>query len=742
MGFADNSRAWRYYKPETRQVLKSRNVVFVPESGDYGDLGEAELPEGEQLPLVAPQAPPTQTPGAGPSTPPKAPSVKVQPTTPPRSKAPPPPKAPVKGSTPRFTAPPPPRRSGRTKTAPDYARMDRHGLDRPDNDQRPAPWHEEREAEEERAHRPIRMPGGFETPESIPTYPRADKGKQKAESSEEEAEEADAELGDLESEWHEYAYSAVTRGSDEDHPDYKETLERWDSDEWAKARDIEMTSLHRMGTFDLVERPKGARLLDSRWVHAVKRDADGEVTRYRARLVLRGFAQRYGVDFSEVFAHVLRSDTLRVLLALATIHDWDVHTLDVVGAFLNGRVEEEIYMKQVPGYEDGTNKVLRLIGSLYGLKQAPRIWNETFRKEVVKVGYIQAKSDPSLFTRITDTEVSILAVYVDDIAVFTDKNRMPKVKKELMSLFEMRDMGEIRHFLGYRITRDRRKKTTRLTQDTYIRTLVERAGLSEANATKLPMTAGTQYQRYEGPRIDFPYATHIGGLLYASLGTRPDIAYAVQHLSQFSSNPGPEHIAGVKSLLRYLKGTVDCGITYSGAGHTVAEIVGFSDADWGANILDRKSISGQVFMLAGGAVTWTSKKQPTIALSSLEAEYLALSLCTRQAIWIIQLLDDVAQHPTPYLHQPPLGRPDKRPFTILCDNAAAVALAHDPQYHGRSKHIDVRHHFLRRLVATGVVHIEKVSGEDNLADALTKALPGARFASLTRQVMDGGRLAP
>src|ERR1700722_18388019 len=248
-------------------------------------------------------------------------------------------------------------------------------------------------------------------------------------------------------------------------------------------------------------------------------------------------------------------------------------------------------MHQVPGYTDGTGKVLKLIGSLYGLKQAPRIWNETFKRAAMRIGFVQAKSDPSLFTRITRKETAVLAVYVNDIAVFTTKGRMPSIKKEVMNLFEMRDMGGLRYFLGYRITRDRKAGTIVLLQNNYIKTLVERAGLSEANSVTAPMAPNTQMQRYEGPSLEYPYATHIGGLLYASLGTRPDIAYAVQHLSQFMAKPGPEHVAGVKRLLRYLKGTETRGIVYSNRSDN-RSIIGYSDADWAVNILDRRSISG------------------------------------------------------------------------------------------------------------------------------------------------------
>jgi hypothetical protein len=226
------------------------------------------------------------------------------------------------------------------------------------------------------------------------------------------------------------------------------------------------------------------------------------------------------------------------------------------------------------------------------------------------------------------------------------------------------------------------------------------------------MAAGTQLQRYSGDRLDVPYATRIGELLYAALRTQPDIAFAVQHLSQFSANPGLEHVASVKKIYRYLKGTISFGSTYRGR-NAIPEPLGYCDADWGQNLLDQKSITGMVFILAGGAVSWTSKKQATVALSTLEAEYLALSLAVRHSIWIRQFYLDLK-----LMTNYPLT------LKIHIDNQAAIALANDPSHHARSKHFDIQHHFIRNAVDTHQVSIHKIRSEENPADLLTKALPG------------------
>jgi hypothetical protein len=517
-----------------------------------------------------------------------------------------------------------------------------------------------------------------------------------------------------EDEWAEYAYVATMNPHDEDHPTSEETLNCWDSDWWSITRDEEIEMVRLFKTFKLAKLPPGFKLLKSWWVNVVKCNQDGEQVRYRARLVVKGLGQQFRIDYGEVFAHVLHTDTLCLLFTLAMIHDWDMWSLDIVSAFLKGQVEEEIYMEQIPGYEDGTERVLWIVRSLYGLKQAPCIWNKTFAQKVLAISYKWTAANPSLFFQEQNGKTSILAVYVDDIVIFVTCGFAKEVVKELMKVFEMRDLGELKDFLGYKITRNHQEMTITISQEKYLQNILEQAGLSNANPVKLPMVAGTQQQRYSSDHLDVPYATRIGELLYAVLGTWPDIAFAVQHLSQFSTNPGPEHVASVKKVYWYLKGTISFGITYRGR-NAIPEALGYCNADWGQNLLDWKSITGMVFILAGGAVSWTSKKQAAVALSTLEAEYLALSLAVRHSIWIHQFYLD-------------LKLMTNYPLTLKThiDNQAAITLANNPLHHACSKLFDVWHHFICNMVDAHQVSIHKICSKGNPADLLTKALPGPR----------------
>jgi hypothetical protein len=476
-----------------------------------------------------------------------------------------------------------------------------------------------------------------------------------------------------------------------------------------------------MKTFELMNLPPGRHTLKAGWVHIVKRDANGMPIRYKACLIVKGYAQRYSINYANVFAHILHTNSWRILIALAARLDWDVHQLDVVGAFLNGKVKEEIYMEQIPGYEDSTGRVLHLVGSLYGLKQAPRIWNKTLGSKLIACGYTCLKSKLLCFVRCCHDHLAILAIYVDNIAIFATRRYVEEVKAKLLGLFKMWDMGELGHFLGYRVTRDCKHKAITITQDNYTKMIIECTRLSNSNPTKVPMAAGTQLPHHEGACIDYPYSCHIGSVLYAALVTCPDIAYAVQHLSQFNSNPGPTHIAGIKTLFRYLKGMSALGITYNG-NEEHEHPIGYSDTDWAQNILDRKSISSQVFIFASAAVSWVSKKQPVTAISSMEAEYLALSFSVRHALWPRMLFNE-------------LGFPSKVPTMILTDNLATIALAKDPQYHAWSKHIDIWHHFIWEQIELKTVEIQHVPSENNLANLLTKALVQPWFECPRDKVM-------
>jgi Reverse transcriptase (RNA-dependent DNA polymerase) len=462
----------------------------------------------------------------------------------------------------------------------------------------------------------------------------------------------------------------------------------------------------------------------NKWVFTIKRDAKGNVERYKARLVAKGFMQREGVDFTEVFAPVSKHTTLRVLLALVAEHDMHLHQLDVKTAFLNGDLDEVIYMKQPPGYEQGgPSTVCRLHKSLYGLRQAPRAWHAKLKSKLEELGFVASLADASLFVKTQDDNNDVyLMVYVDDILI-TSKNvtTVQAVKKELGDIFNVRDLGEAKFFLGMEIVRDQEQGIVKLSQERAIVNLLRKFNMQDAKIKTTPISVTTRLSKGDGEEVDkirVPYVELVGSLLYLASCTRPDIAQAVGALSRHMATPTEHHWNTAKGVLRYLKGTHTWGITFARGG---GEFVGYCDASFADDVDTRRSTTGYVFLLGGGAVSWSSKVQQTVALSTAEAEYMAAASAVREALWLRKVLGD-------------LGLQHTHPIPIKSDSQCAIKLLINPITSVRSKHIDVLHHFARERVARREVSFAYCRTECMIADCLTKAVPEHKFLSCSQSM--------
>ena len=438
-------------------------------------------------------------------------------------------------------------------------------------------------------------------------------------------------------------------------------MSRPDWPKWKEAMDAEIQQLLDLGTYSLENIPPDRKAIGCRWVFTIKRSPEGEILKYKARLVAQGFSQIPGQDFLSTYAPVMRLESYRALLALAASQDWEIHQIDVVGAYLNGELEETIFMKQPPGYEDGTPRACRLHKALYGLKQAGRVWNIKFNDVFVNtLGYTRIKSDFCVYIRKNQLGLSIVIIHVDDSTISTfPPSIMSSAKAEIAQHLNITDLGEARTFVGLQISRNRPKRSITIHQTSYITKILERFGMLSSHIVHTPLDPNVVLipSTEESQPSDFPYAAAIGSLMYAAVATRPDISHAVQKLSQFTSKFSQAHVTAVKRVFRYLNGTRNLGITYYPTSDT--EILGFTDADWAQDISDRKSTSSYVFTLSGRAISWSSKKQTSVALSTMEAEFVALSHATKDAIWLRTLLTD-------------LGFPPSGPIRILCDNQAAI----------------------------------------------------------------------
>ena len=489
---------------------------------------------------------------------------------------------------------------------------------------------------------------------------------------------------------------------------------------WIEAMNKEMKSLEANNVYDLVELPRDRKMVGSKWVFKRKLKEDGSVERYKARLVAQGFLQRAGQDYDETFCPVVRFESIRSILAMAAQKGLIVHQMDVTSAFLNGNLDEEVYMAQPEGFEvkGKEHLVCRLKRSLYGLKQAPRCWNATLNNQLIKMGFVQTDSDPCVYVS-SEGEFFIIAVYVDDILLAGKSNkRMTEVKQALSSQFEVKDLGELHYLLGITVKQDHVNQSIWIGQPAYTTSILEKFGMKDAKSIATPVNTGLKLTRAteEDDLADERlYQQIVGSLQYLSTMTRPDITYAVSTVAKFCSKPTKVHFTAVKRILRYLKGTSNHGLLYKKA--SSSNCVGYSDSDWAGDTDDRKSTSGYVFLVGDTAITWKSKKQSCVALSTAEAEYIALSQAAQEALWLRQLATDLQDE-------------QQQPTVIYEDNQATICMSKNPQSHGKSKHIEIKYHFVREHVNGGAIELKYCQTENMIADMLTKGLGKQRFEKL------------
>ncbi|PRQ35290.1 putative RNA-directed DNA polymerase [Rosa chinensis] len=466
---------------------------------------------------------------------------------------------------------------------------------------------------------------------------------------------------------------------------------------WTKAMNEEMEALQKNATWELVPMPVGKKTVGCRWVFTVKLNADGTINRYKARLVAKGYTQRYGIDYEETFAPVAKINTVRILISLAANKDWPLHQFDVKNAFLNGNLEEEVYMDVPPGvknYPSDVGKVCKLKKSLYGLKQSPRAWFGRFSKSMKAFGYRQSNSDHTLFIKRKNGKITALIVYVDDMIVTgDDPKEMNELQKYMSKEFEMKDLGQLKYFLGIEVARS--KKGILLSQRKYVLDLLAEKGMLDCRPMETPIEMSHRLAIYpdQVPTDKGRYQRLVGRLIYLS-HTRPDIAYAVSVVSQFMHCPSEEHMDVVFRILRYLK----------------------MAPDWAGDKTDRRSTSGYFTFVGGNLVTWRSKKQKVVARSSAEAEFRGMAHGVCEMLWIRNVLKD-------------LGYKLKKPMDLHCDNTAAIEIAHNPVQHDRTKHVEVDRHFIKENLDRKVIRFPFVNSEEQLADVLTKGVSRKVFDS-------------
>jgi len=499
---------------------------------------------------------------------------------------------------------------------------------------------------------------------------------------------------------------------------YNEAISGMDVEVWKTSMKAEYDSLLKNETWDLVPLPMGRKALEGKWVYRIKTLANGDIDKFKSRWVVKGFLQKYGIDYTDTYATVAKFTSIRLLCALAASRNWEIHQVDIETAFLQGSATKGIfiYVKQpkgfeVPGKEDW---VCQLKKGLYGLKQGPRLWQDTFDKAILDMGFIKSKYDPSVYLSTN----GILANYVDDILVFAPTmSDVTEIKAKLASHFAIKDLGEVKYYLGLEITRDRKKKSLCLSQHKYIEDVLQQFNVhTDVKSVDTPLPTNLHGTPDNTSETTNPFAQLVGCMMYVMLGTRPDLAFTIGYLSQYLAHPTEHCWNMARRALHYLAFTKHFKLTYHDDDNIIS---GYADSDW-ASQADSKSVSGYVFMMNGAAISWKSKKQTIIALSTAEAEYVSACTAAKEAVWLRNFAVELIGSHTA--------------ITLYEDNQSCIALAKDPKDHDRTKHIKLRYHYLRQVVNDNEVKLEWIPTSEMVADALTKPLAGSPYKYLVAKM--------
>ena len=485
--------------------------------------------------------------------------------------------------------------------------------------------------------------------------------------------------------------------------------------QWQAAMESEFQSLTKKRVWEVVERFDGCPVIKGKWVFKIKRDQNGNVARFKSRYVACGYSQIHGVNYDETFAPVAKLTSLRTLSALSVHYGYDLGNSDITTAYLNSDLAEtveDIYVELPDGFRQ-KGKVGRLLKGLYGLKQAGRLWHQRLVGWLLERGFTQCLSDPCLFVRRLNGHVLFLAIYVDDLVYSGNAASIALFKEELSTAFEVTHEQSLQWILGMEVSHD--DDVLRLSGRRYIERMLAKYGMRDAKPIATPANGSPlgkdlcpKGEEEKAEVANFPYRNLIGSILYSANSTRPDICAALSPLTKVAENPGKAHITAAKRILRYLKGEASRGLQYTRSDGPL-KILCFADSDFAGDRDSCKSTSGFVFFLCGGPISWATRQQKSVALSTVEAEYVALAEAAKEAQHLLQLITELVGDDAP------------KSVSILGDNQGSLFLSKHPGGKTLTRHIDIRHHFVRDLIARNIISLNHIPTTNNTADIMTKS---------------------
>ena len=515
---------------------------------------------------------------------------------------------------------------------------------------------------------------------------------------------------------------------------YAQAISSPDAKSWKQAINSELTSLRQNNTFKLTTLPPGALKVKHKWIFKKKINADGSI-RFKARVVACGYSQQYGITYFNTYSPTLALSSLRLLLSICSKHKFQIHHLDITTAFLYGDMKCDVYMDVPDGYKPHTHAekqflqeqpnhlcspqrtgprtrpaqiVVKLNRTLYGCKQAAWAWNQKLSTFLHSIGFTQLKSDTCIYIHTRNNRRIILTTYVDDILVaYKHPNDLQWVIENIRKHFKFKNLGKLKYCLGLEITCSSSLQYS-LSQTGYITRMAEKYNIRPSKTPRVPLPASANLEDVTSPTVDqTKYRSLIGAIIYVSVASRADICYAVSRLSQYANNPRVIHMQAAEKLLKYLVNTCDYTITYNN-NIECPTLVAYSDASFGTCPKTLKSVSGWITLYYGGLITWKSQRQKVTAMSSAEAEYMAMSSCARDIIYINNILGE-------------LGYLDANvPAYLYTDSATAIQISEKAGLSKRSKSIRLAYHNVRACVADGTISLRFIPGKHNPADALTK----------------------